>query len=67
MTDGKDDRRRQSGKDSRDVREQRLKLALRENLMRRKSQARGRDDLTVSSSKSEDIAIEGTCEKHPDK
>jgi hypothetical protein len=35
-----------SGKASR---QDRLKLALRENLKRRKAQARGRDDVTVSS------------------
>ena len=36
------------GKDSkRDARQDRLKLALRENLKRRKSQARGRDELAA--------------------
>ncbi len=34
----------------RDARQDRLKLALRENLKRRKSQARGRDDLAAESS-----------------
>jgi hypothetical protein len=32
-----------------DLRQDRLKLALRENLKRRKSQARGRDDLAAPS------------------
>jgi hypothetical protein len=37
------------GQDSkRDARQDRLKLALRENLKRRKSQARGRDELTAA-------------------
>jgi hypothetical protein len=40
-----------SGKDGkRDLRHDRLKLALRQNLKRRKSQARGRDDLAAESS-----------------
>jgi hypothetical protein len=40
-----------SGKDSkRDARQDRLKSALRQNLRRRKSQARGRDDLAATSS-----------------
>jgi hypothetical protein len=49
-----------SGKDlvnkdsKRDARQDRLKLALRENLKRRKSQARGRDDLAAGSSNSEE-------------
>jgi hypothetical protein len=42
-----------SGKDSkRDARQDRLKLALRQNLRRRKSQARGRDDLAASDTES---------------
>ena len=43
----KDSSRQDSG---RDARQDRLKLALRENLKRRKSQARGRDDLAAESS-----------------
>jgi hypothetical protein len=46
-----------SGKDSkRDLRHDRLKLALRQNLKRRKSQARGRDDLTAESSNTGEAA-----------
>ena len=61
MTGGGDGRERQaaapaknsskdlSDKDSkRDARQDRLKLALRENLKRRKSQARGRDELSAA-------------------
>jgi hypothetical protein len=56
MKDGKDKRAGQSGRPARDLRQDRLKLALRENLKRRKSQARARDDFTAASSVSDDIA-----------
>lgn len=42
----------QAGASAKDSRQDRLKLALRENLKRRKSQARGRED-TVSSEASD--------------
>jgi hypothetical protein len=42
----------------RDRREARLKLALRENLKRRKSQARERGDFTPSSSPADDVGKE---------
>ncbi|HUO00508.1 MAG TPA: hypothetical protein VMU69_30290 [Bradyrhizobium sp.] len=46
-----------SSKDSkRDARQDRLKLALRQNLKRRKSQARGRDDLAAESSNAGEAA-----------
>jgi hypothetical protein len=69
MTNDRDKRERQTGmlaknaekalKDPRkdpakDPRKDRLKLALRENLKRRKSQARGRGDVTTASSKGDD-------------
>jgi hypothetical protein len=41
-----------SGKDPR---QDRLKLALRENLKRRKSQARGRGDVAIASSNGDDV------------
>jgi hypothetical protein len=66
MTDGKDKGERQSAKGAKDLREARLKLALRENLKRRKSQARGRDDTTASSD-SDDVAAEHASKKHPGK
>ena len=44
MKDDQDKRERQVGVGARDSRQDRLKLALRENLKRRKSQARGRSD-----------------------
>jgi len=44
MNDDEEKGRPQLGNGQGDVRRQRLKLALRENLKRRKSQARGRGD-----------------------
>ena len=38
----------QAGSGAKDARQDRLKLALRENLKRRKSQARGRDDAAAT-------------------
>jgi hypothetical protein len=63
MTDDGDKREMQigaiankSGKGTKQERRQdRLKQALRENLKRRKSQARGRDDLTTAPSKINDV------------
>ena len=49
MTDDRARRDGKAGADVKDSRRDRLKLALRENLKRRKSQARGRDDLAASS------------------
>jgi hypothetical protein len=64
MKDEKDKRERQnppsakkSSKDP-DPRQDRLKLALRENLKRRKSQARGRSDPAVASSGNADAALD---------
>lgn len=51
---GKDDG--QAGSRVKDSRQDRLKLALRENLKRRKSQARGRDD--AASSEAADDALD---------
>ena len=44
-------------KDVKDSRETRLKLALRENLKRRKSQARGRSDEAAASSETADASL----------
>jgi hypothetical protein len=53
-----------SRKDSKhDARQDRLKLALRQNLKRRKSQARGRDDLAATSSSVEEAASYGERDK----
>lgn len=45
----KDDKDRGEGRAAKDSRQDRLKLALRENLRRRKSQARGRSDSATAS------------------
>ena len=51
--------REPAGKAAKDTRQQRLKLALRENLKRRKSQARERGDFTPASSASDEAAGDG--------
>ena len=50
---------RPAGKAAKDARQERLKLALRENLKRRKSQARGRDDFMPASPVSDEVVGEG--------
>ena len=67
MKDEKDKGQAQSGKPAKDLRRERLKLALRENLKRRKSQARGRDDFTAASSNSDDVSPHDRGEKSPGK
>jgi len=59
MKDDKDKYEGQSGKPAKESRRDRLKLALRENLKRRKSQAKGRGDSTTASSDSSDAALHG--------
>ena len=56
MKDGGNDSGARSGKAAKDQRAARLKLALRENLKRRKSQARERADFTPASPGSDDVA-----------
>ena len=46
-------------------RQHRLKLALRENLKRRKSQARGRSDVTVAPSNGDDMPPHDGSGKKP--
>jgi hypothetical protein len=71
MKDGKNTREEQSAKPRKnprqDLRQDRLKLALRENLKRRKSQARGRDDFAVASSNADDVSPHDDNEKAPGK
>jgi hypothetical protein len=59
MKDGNDEREGQSGSLKKNPRQNpgqdRLKLALRENLKRRKSQARGRDDFAPAPSIADDV------------
>jgi hypothetical protein len=55
----------QPGNPKRDPRQDRLKLALRENLKRRKSQARGRSDAAAAPSTDADAALDdGSDEPH---
>jgi hypothetical protein len=58
---------RQGGRPATDARRDRLKLALRENLKRRKSQARGRSDPATSSSEHRDAALDDASGKEPDR
>lgn len=53
-----------SGADVKDSRRDRLKLALRENLKRRKSQARGRSDATPSETA--DASLDDASGEKPD-
>jgi hypothetical protein len=68
----KDDKERgegSSGKPAKNPRknprEDRLKLALRENLKRRKSQARGRDDFAGAASNADAVSLHDDGEKAP--
>jgi hypothetical protein len=65
MTDGKDKREGPSARPAKDLRQDRLKLALRENLKRRKSQARGRGDVTAAPSNGEEVSPHDVGEKKP--
>ena len=67
MKEEKDKGEGQSGRPARDPRQERLKQALRANLKRRKSQARGRDDFTATSSCSGKIPPSGGGEEDPGK
>jgi hypothetical protein len=53
-------------RDVKDSRHQRLKLALRENLKRRKSQARGRSDESGASSGTADAVLDDAGGEKPD-
>lgn len=65
MQDDQDKRADKTGRDVRDSRQQRLKLALRENLKRRKSQARGRSDEAAASSESTDASLDDAGGEKP--
>jgi hypothetical protein len=54
---------KKSGADMKDSRRDRLKLALRENLKRRKSQARGRSDPGASSESADPSLDDASGEK----
>jgi hypothetical protein len=65
MKDEKDKREGQTRAAERNPRQDRLKLALRENLKRRKSQARGRSDITVAPSNGDDLTPDDVSGKKP--
>ncbi|MBR1228652.1 MULTISPECIES: hypothetical protein [unclassified Bradyrhizobium] len=58
MQDDQDKRAGTAKPDVKDSRQQRLKLALRENLKRRKSQARGRSDEGAAPSENTDVSLD---------
>jgi hypothetical protein len=66
MTDGGNERGQAADKAAKGSRETRLKLALRENLKRRKSQARERGDFMPASPGSAELARDRS-EESPDK
>jgi hypothetical protein len=63
MKDNQDRLSGKTGADVKDSRRDRLKLALRENLKRRKSQARGRSD--AASSESADASLDDASGEEP--
>jgi len=65
MKDDKANRDRQISSPAKDSRQDRLKLALRENLKRRKSQARGRSDAVGASSEDADASLNDGSGKEP--
>ena len=67
MKDEKDKGEGQTGQRAKNPRQDRLKLALRENLKRRKSQARGRSDVTMVPSARDDVSLYFVGGKKPDK
>jgi hypothetical protein len=67
MTDQKHGRERQRPPPATGTRQDRLKRALRENLKRRKSQARARGDATMSPSNDGDVSPYDAGGKQPGK
>ena len=67
MKDAKNKGEGQSGERGKNPRRDRLKLALRENLKRRKSQARGRSDATTVPSNGDDVSPHDVGGKKPGK
>jgi len=63
MKDNQDRAAEKSDADVKDSRRDRLKLALRENLKRRKSQARGRSD--AASSETADASLDDASGEKP--
>ena len=67
MKDDKDKREVQTGSLKKNPKQDRLKLALRENLKRRKSQARGRSHMAAAPSDDVDASLHDDSEKKPGK
>jgi hypothetical protein len=67
MNDDRDERERQTGAHAKNPRADRLKLALRENLKRRKSQARARSHVTMAPSNDDDLPPHDAGGKKPGK
>jgi len=65
MQDDKDKREVQTQMPAKNPKQDRLKLALRENLKRRKSQARGRSDVTTAPSHGDDVSPHDDSAKKP--
>jgi hypothetical protein len=65
MTDDQAKREGKAGAAAKDPRRDRLKAALRENLKRRKSQARGRDDLGGAPSEHADASRDDAGGEEP--
>jgi hypothetical protein len=65
MQDDKDKHERQAGASAKNSRQDRLKLALRENLKRRKSQARRRSDAESASSDDAAASLDVERENKP--
>jgi hypothetical protein len=65
MKDDKHKRERQTGMPAKNPRTDRLKLALRENLKRRKSQAKGRGDIAGVSSGDAELSPHDQADKKP--
>jgi hypothetical protein len=62
-----DDKHKSEGLTKKDPRRDRLKQALRENLRRRKSQAKARGDVTIAPSNGADVAPHDVGGKKPGK
>ena len=67
MIDEKDKRVGQGSAGAKGSRQDRLKLALRENLKRRKSQARERDKMTAEPSQDDEAVLHQEVVKKPGK
>jgi hypothetical protein len=67
MKDEKNKGEGPTGTAAKNPRRDRLKLALRENLKRRKSQARGRSDITDAPSAGDDLTPHDVSGKKPGK